>query len=437
MKILIVDDETISRTKLAAILEAFGEIRAVDSGVEAVREFQQALVDNAPFDLITMDINMPGMDGTEALFEIRSLEQGEFKDSIKRTRVIMVTAQSDRDSLITCVQAGCDDYIIKPFAPDKVIQRLKALKLPGVDQWEKRKQEQSSASRALGYKAGDKLAIGREVLTLFKRGELCLPSPPTIYRQFRKLIDQGAGLHEIADLLKDDLGVSFHLISISNSPYYRGVQENKNLLQAVSRLGLDLTRKYVDLLGNRTVFTTGNQAYQPLMENLWAHSVACANAAEILARTLNLTPDHDPFTMGIMHDVGKMVLIQVVSELEAQGKLARDVNRQDVLKTLDAYHGPFGEAVLRQWKFPADFSKVAKLHDKPDEIDKMSDTLALIQLANLISKVMGYGNVKLSGVDLTDAPSARRFGLKAETLEEVQAKLAEVMEETQKSMDAK
>ncbi|MFH1135411.1 MAG: HDOD domain-containing protein [Pseudomonadota bacterium] len=434
MKILVVDDETVSRIKLTAILESFGDCRAVGSGPEAIAEVRQALAGRTPFDLITMDIAMPGMDGTEALLEIRTLEQAAGRTGKTRTRVIMITAQSDRDSLITCVQAGCDDYIIKPFDPEMVVQRLKALKLTGMETKAEGRDKKAPAG-PLGYRETDKVAIGKEVLTLFRKGEISLPSPPAVYRRFRRLVEEGADLSQIAELLKEDIGVSFHLISISNSPVYRGVEENRNLLQAVSRLGLDLTRKYVDILGNRAVFTTSNQAYQPLMEYLWTHSVACANAAEILARALEIKTDHDPFTMGILHDVGKMVLIQVVSELESRGKIERNFNRADMLRTLAAYHGPFGEAVLRQWTFPEDFGRVARLHDELDAPGEVTDAVALIQLANLLSKSMGYGQAEPSGVNLVDSPPARRFNLTREKMEEAAQRLAAVMEETQKTLE--
>ena len=265
-------------------------------------------------------------------------------------KIIMVTGQSDRDCLITCVQAGCDDYIVKPFDPFRILDRLKRF-----DFTPPLKEAPSSGGHPSGAAipaTTDKLAIGKEVMRRFQKGEISLPSPSGIFRKFSRLVDEGADLQKIAELLKEDMAISFHLISVSNSPFYRGIRENKNLRDALERLGLDQTQKYVNVLSNRAVFSSASKGYQPLMEGLWEHSLACAYAAEIIAQTRGLSLSSDPFILGLMHDVGKMVLIQVIEELEMQGKLGTDVNRADVLDTLKAFHGTFGEAVLKQWKFP-------------------------------------------------------------------------------------
>jgi len=432
LKILIVDDETISRTKLEAILEEYGECLAVENGRSAIEAVAAAIRSGAPFHLITMDVAMPGVDGMEALYEIRRLEDSAGLAPEARARIIMITAQSDRDCLITCVQAGCDDYIIKPFNSDKVARRLEALNLTGPAKPSPVKERR--AEPAPEGPETDKVAIGRQVLRLFQRGEISLPSPPGIYRKFRQMVEAGASLPRIANLLKEDLAVSFHLISVSNSPFYRGVTDNRTLHQAVGRLGLDLTRKYVDLLGNRAVFTAGNPAYQPLMENLWEHSVACANAAEVIAGLVGLRTDHDPFTLGIMHDVGKMVLIQIVGELEVRGTLGSIVNREDILGTLDVYHGSFGEAVLNQWKFPPEFGLIAKLHDRIEEAADGPEALSLVQLANLAVKSMGYGYDRPLDFDLLETPPARRFNMTPGLIDQLHERITRLMDETEKSL---
>ena len=434
LKFLIVDDELVSRTKLKTILETIGQCRAVDSGGAAIEAVREALEAGDPFDLITLDIAMPGMDGTEALFEIRKLEDSVGPDRTARTKILMITAQRDRDSLITCVQAGCDDYIVKPFDPNTIMQRLQKLQLMAREPASSLADAAPKAATAPG-KSTDKVTIGREVMRRFQRGELSLPSPVGIYNKFQKLVREGAGMVEIADLLKEDVGISFHLISVSNSPIYRGVTDNKNLHQAVGRLGLDLTRKYVDVLCNRTVFTTTNKAYQPFMEKLWEHSMACAHASETIAAKARVQLENDPFTLGLLHDVGKMVLIQLVSELETSGTLSGNVNRAELLDTMAAYHGPFGDAILKQWKFHEEYSLIAKHHDAPEKAKTRSQALAVVHLANLTAKALGYGNENQQEIDLARAVSAKWLMMDAQALDEVKAEVTRLLDETKTAVD--
>ncbi len=74
MKVMVVDDELVSRKKMEKILSSFGEVKAVENGEKAIDVFRKASDEGEGFDLITLDIEMPGIDGTETLFEIREIE---------------------------------------------------------------------------------------------------------------------------------------------------------------------------------------------------------------------------------------------------------------------------------------------------------------------------------------------------------------------------
>jgi two-component system chemotaxis response regulator CheY len=124
MKILVVDDESVSRRKMQQIMKSFGDCVAVASGAEAVAAFKEAWDRWAPFDVITLDVCMPDMDGTEVLFEIRRMEAAHDVFAQNRVKIIMVTAQSDKSTVVTSIQAGCDDYVIKPFDPDTVHKKV-------------------------------------------------------------------------------------------------------------------------------------------------------------------------------------------------------------------------------------------------------------------------------------------------------------------------
>jgi len=125
MKILVVDDETVSRKKLQKIMSSFGECEEVESGKAAIKAFEQAWENSTPFDLITLDVAMPEMDGTEALHRIRALEMDMDIPSEKRVKIFMVTAHSDKDTVSTSIKVGCDDYIVKPFNRETILEKLR------------------------------------------------------------------------------------------------------------------------------------------------------------------------------------------------------------------------------------------------------------------------------------------------------------------------
>jgi two-component system, chemotaxis family, chemotaxis protein CheY len=127
MRVLVIDDELVSRKKMEIIMRTFGDCVAVDSGEAALKAYADAIVNGAPFDLITLDVSMPGMDGTEVLYEIRKIEKKSNLPRKRWSKIIMVTAQSDKATVMLCIQVGCDSYITKPFDSGIVAKKLAEL----------------------------------------------------------------------------------------------------------------------------------------------------------------------------------------------------------------------------------------------------------------------------------------------------------------------
>src|ERR1039457_110413 len=113
MRALIVDDVAMNRDLLAIFLEGRATTISAGSGEEALTLVKDAMRTDSYFDLICMDIGLPGMNGHEALKSIRELERiyGDF-----RAKVFMVTGSSSPEDMIDAlVVGGCDDYLTKPL----------------------------------------------------------------------------------------------------------------------------------------------------------------------------------------------------------------------------------------------------------------------------------------------------------------------------------
>lgn len=113
-KILIVDDEERIRRLLKMYLER--EDYLVDDAENGEKALKMALAED--YDLIILDLMMPGMDGVEVCEEIRKQ---------KATPIIMLTAKGEEANRVQGFEAGTDDYIVKPFSPREVVLRVKAL----------------------------------------------------------------------------------------------------------------------------------------------------------------------------------------------------------------------------------------------------------------------------------------------------------------------
>ncbi|MFA6012132.1 MAG: response regulator [Desulfobacteraceae bacterium] len=127
MKLLIVDDDPVSRILMTKYYCEFGDCVVSISGKEALIEFEYACDKGAPFDLISLDINLSDMSGIDVLKTIRNIEKDKGVKKEKMVKVIMVTSHSDQGYVIGSVKAGCDNYIVKPFDRACVNEKLKSM----------------------------------------------------------------------------------------------------------------------------------------------------------------------------------------------------------------------------------------------------------------------------------------------------------------------
>lgn len=115
MQILVVEDDFISRRLLCRYLEPYGECDVAINGNEALAAVRQSLAGGGTYDLICLDIMMPGITGHEALQQIRVLEAESGLGKDAGARVIMTTALEDEDSQKQAYDAAADGYVTKPI----------------------------------------------------------------------------------------------------------------------------------------------------------------------------------------------------------------------------------------------------------------------------------------------------------------------------------
>lgn len=125
--ILVIDDEPPVRKTLARILQQAGfEVTTAESGEQGL-----AFLEGAAFDLVYMDLRMPGLPGLDALHQIHTRHPS--------LPVVLFTAQPDVSSAVEALRRGATDYLLKPLKPEAIIERTKAILAS--QQRERRKRE--------------------------------------------------------------------------------------------------------------------------------------------------------------------------------------------------------------------------------------------------------------------------------------------------------
>lgn len=129
MKALIVEDDFMTRKLMARLISRYGECDVAVNGEEAIAAYSQSVKDNKKYDLICLDILMPGLDGHQTLKKIRGIESATHIRSEHRVKVIMTTVLSDSSNVMEAFNSECEAYLIKPIDSKKLVQQLEFLGL--------------------------------------------------------------------------------------------------------------------------------------------------------------------------------------------------------------------------------------------------------------------------------------------------------------------
>ncbi|MBI3014778.1 MAG: HDOD domain-containing protein [Candidatus Tectomicrobia bacterium] len=424
-------------TDAEAIKKAIGETFTVQA-IKSPSEFA-GLVEKP--DLILLDHTFTEHSGIDFLRDLSS------KHNLP---VLMLAPADDYKCAFEALQVGADNYLVKTsnyhqllnFSIEETLKRFKQQKqmIETINALRKRVAELEKRlgipdkKPALATTQKKERNTYEEIAFRLTTGEISIPSLPQISIKFREMVNRGASAQEITNLLKHDAAISSAIIKISNSAYYRGMSKNTTLEQAISRLGINVTKAQVELVASKALYVTDNAEYTQVVRNLWEHSLSCAYASQVLAEIVRLKNPEEAFTMGLLHDIGKLGLLKIISELESNRKLENKVQSKELVEMLDTYHCEFGTTLLKSWRFPDEYLQVTKYHGNLEEADPASKGLIIVHFANLLVKSMGYGQAKQAATDLENTASNRFLKLNSESIETAKKKVGELMAEWSNSL---
>lgn len=408
--ILVVDDMAVFRKPIAQALEAAGHSTATAAdGLEALDR-----IDRQRPDLIVCDMAMPNMDGRTLVQTLKRFA------TLRDIPVIVLTALADREVVLGLLKLGVRDYILKSnlhlgelvakvgasiagdappttasvhrrFPSSSEIPSLRRIKVLGVD----RSQLQSLHTVMTEDEVIAACRAERGVIEQFS---------PTVALLIRLLSDPDVSVEQLVAAIRADHHLALKVVRIANSAAFgRGGHVVSGLKDAVIRIGIGKIGEALRSLGVVDYFLEQDPLAMLDAGMFWEHCVAVGLLASELAQLLKLPDPEDFFTAGILHDIGKLILLH--REWSRYGYV---YDRSDHLRvpvdvierhTMPQDHGAAVGSLLREWGYGDRIAElVGNHHMDLAELGTHPATeareIAVLRLANHLAHAMliGFSN---------------------------------------------
>jgi putative nucleotidyltransferase with HDIG domain len=231
---------------------------------------------------------------------------------------------------------------------------------------------------------------------ILKNVEHIPPFSEVAQKAMKLLQDPEVTARELADVIQYDASLTADILKICNSPYYGIQRKISSVNDAVVVIGHS-TLKDVIMTCSASKYYKGDAAagYGHEQGDLWKHSVGTAIMAKLLVKHVQGIDAGTAYTTGLMHDVGKLILSNFVSE--EFGKIVEKVRNEKYsfteaeMEILGATHAEIGARVLEKWNFPHEMVLAVKDHHDPDVLKK-EPLSALVALSNILVVIAGVGS---------------------------------------------
>jgi putative nucleotidyltransferase with HDIG domain len=202
-------------------------------------------------------------------------------------------------------------------------------------------------------------------------------------------------LTSVGEVIEKDPDLTARLLRLGNSSFYGFPTRLETVSAAISLIGIQQVQ---DLIVATSVVDTfaGLTPEFVNMESFWRHSLACGVAARLLAIIKRMPNPDKFFVAGLLHDVGRLVLFsqapkisQEVFELYRQQKL---LLWEAEAQVLGYDHAQIGEALLRDWMYPANLVQAVARHHHPLASDSFRSEAAIVHVADHLVNAGRFGS---------------------------------------------
>ena len=253
-----------------------------------------------------------------------------------------------------------------------------------------------------------------------------LPTIPAVVPRLTRILkDEEHDIREVIELISQDPALTAKILKVANSAYYGFPQQITTLERAVALLGSNMVKSLAISVGVINSLPKGKGLMGFSVQALWIHSLSVANvASQLSSLTEPKGSDEVYFVIGLLHDIGKLVLVEFFQDGFQQSlnytlehKLSLAQAEKEIIG-LD--HGEVGGILLERWRFPPEIRLPIQFHHADEQLSSNSDrAIAVLHIADEIAREVCVGESGNKAPPLVVESHLNRLGLGWHDLERV------------------
>lgn len=248
------------------------------------------------------------------------------------------------------------------------------------------------------------------------------PMPQTVLKAREIISDPKSDFKELAELFETDQAIAAKILKVANSPYYGQGGKVSSIQRASVILGHKTLGEIIAMGGASSILGKKLEGYGLDAGALWKHSLAVAFGARIIAQKTDPSLVNDAFTSGLIHDTGKLILDNYITERwEKFEDFMADANESFLSAEraiLDLDHAEAAFEVCKAWNIPKPLTIAIRYHHFPTQSDG-SALAYIVHVADAIAMMTGMG-LGIDGAFYKMDDNAMEFlGLKEDAINDI------------------
>lgn len=224
-----------------------------------------------------------------------------------------------------------------------------------------------------------------------------LPTLPQMFETLnRMLVNPRTSAKDVAQVISTDPSIASKVLKVVNSPFYGFPSRIATITHAIVILGFNTIKSIVL---SSTIFDifkkdTGDAEFNYL--EFWKHSIGVGASARVISRMVGMKEQEEAFIAGLLHDVGKLVILQYMpekaKEIMAYVRANNCLISQAEEKVLGVTHAEVGAWLGDRWNLAKGLVDVCRFHHNPALSSQFQKMCSIVHLADIITRAVRVGS---------------------------------------------